>query len=365
MQGPDSNDPATNPRQESDRVLKLREEYARLKDKRVQTSDPDIASVLDMRLRDLETSLADLPVSDDEEIPEESEETKKLRMELARLKEKRANTKDHHVIAVLDMRIGQIEPYLPAPARPKPLIKKEDVADQEEAFAKIPLPTAAESEQAEKLIRQSMLEKRRGNVVGATDLLKKAAEAAPGSPVVLEALGDDLLERKLTKQARETFKRALQLDPKNVGVERKYAQTVLQSTMTMSVEDQLRSGLSDSMFITGSDNVAGLTAAKFLSAFLPGLGQMVIGRTTKGAVLLVIWFLFIGLLALWNKDFEMLAKYARGAGAAPNWRVLFPIIGMVVVWITAMGDLASRQSKTVARNSKKDRPKPPVDLPFD
>jgi len=53
----------------------------------------------------------------------------------------------------------------------------------------MPPPTKEQIEQAEKLIRQSMLEKRRGNAVGATDLLKKAVDAAPGSSVVLEALG--------------------------------------------------------------------------------------------------------------------------------------------------------------------------------
>jgi len=368
MQGPDSTDPAGAEPQESDEIVKLRAEYARLKDKRAATDDPDICSVLDMRLKDLEASFAAAPVSESEPEPEEeSEETKKLRAELAKLKEKRAQTKDRNIISVLDMRINQIEPFLPPPPRPKAAPKAEAAAAEEEiAFAKIPLPSAAESEKAEKLIKQSMLEKRRGNAIGATDLLKKAAEAAPGSPVVLEALADDLLERKLTKQARETYKRALQLDPKNVGLERKYAQTVLQTTMTMSVEDQLRYGMSDSLFITGEDNVAGLKAATFLSALLPGLGQMVVGRTTKGILLMTGWILCIGLFALWNKDFEILAKFVRGAGPSPNWRVLIPIIGMASIWITAIADLMSG-SKPPGRGpkSKIERPKPPVDLPFD
>jgi len=150
-----------------------------------------------------------------------------------------------------------------------------------------------------------------------------------------------------------------------VGLERKYAQTVLQSTNTMSVEDQLRYGMSDSLFITGDDNVAGLGAARFLSAIVPGVGQMVLGKTTKGVILFVTWALLIGWVCLWNKDFGALMVYLQGKGGPPNSRIFIPIIGMAAVWIASMADLFGGQSKTVARHSKVERPKPPVDLPFD
>ncbi len=372
MQGPDSTDPEQKQPEVSEETLKLQAEYARLKEKREQTDDPDIVSVLDMRLQELTSLLAESEAETEaeEELVEEPEEIRKSRQELQRLKDKLAKTKDRNIISVLQMRIGQIEPTLPPDPKLKIEAKKKrekqkELEKQEEEFAKIPLPTPAESEEAEKLIRQSMLEKRRGNANGATELLKKAAEVAPGSSVVLEALGDDLFERKLIKPAREAYAKAMKLDPKNVGVERKYALMVLGSTSTMSVENQLRFGVSDSIFLTGEDQVAGLLAAKFLSALIPGGGQLVIGRTTKGAILLGAWVLLVGLLALWNKDFELLAKYTRGAGPAPNWRVLVPIIGMASVWITSMADLFSGQSKSVTRSTKVERPKPPVDLPFE
>jgi len=344
----------------------MQDELARLKDKRALADDPDIAVALDARILELESSLEpDAPPEDEE--PEESEEIQKLRAELEKLKAKLAETKDKNIISVLQMRIVQIEPLLPPPPKPKvdPKLaaKKKEEEEEELAFANMPPPTKAQVEEAEKLIRQSMLEKRRGNAIGATDLLKKAAEAAPGSAVVLEALGDDLMERKLTKQAREIYRRASRLDPKNVGLERKYAELVLASAPAMSVEDMIRYG--DSIFLTGGDNVAGLTAAKCLSAILPGCGQLVLGRTQKGAILFGLWVVCVGMFALWNKDFEMLSKYIRGAGAAPNMRVFIPIIAGASVWIAAMGDLFSGQSKSVARTSKVERPKPPVDLPFE
>ena len=365
MQDPDPTESNKIEPHESDEVVKMRAELVRLQEKRTQTDDPDLISVLDMRIQDLEESLAP-QASDEESEQEEPADIKKLRLQVEKLKAKLAQTKDPKIISVLQISIAQIEPMLPPPPKPrripKPEKSKED-AEFEEAFKNVPPPTAEQTEQAELFIRQSMLEKRRGNAIGATDLLKKAAEAAPGSPVVLEALGDDLMERKLTKQAREVYKRASKLDPKNVGLERKWAELVIQSAPAMSVEDMIRYG--DSIFLTSGDSVAGLTAAKFLSAFIPGAGQMVIGRTTKGAILLAAWIVCLGLFALWNRDFLMLSKFLRGAGPAPNWRVLVPIIAMASVWFTAMADLFSRQAKTVARSGKIDHPKPPVDLPFE
>ena len=371
MQDPESNIAAQGP-QVSAEFTRLQAELSRLKDKRNQTTDADIISVLNMRIKEIEATLPTLSsasedgVTDEEEVPE-SEEIQKLRLELSKLEEKRAKTKDKNIIAVLDMRIMQIQPNLPAPRKPKATAKAKVVKEEEaeESSVPIPLPTAAESEKAEQFVRQSMLEKRRGNVVAATDLLKKAAEAAPGSSVVLEALGDDLVGRKLMKQARETYKRALKIDPKNVGLERKYAETVLQSTTTMTVEQQLLYGMSDSLLLTGSDNVAGIWAARLLSAILPGLGQLVVGRTTKGIVLVAIYVICFGLIAIWHKDFELLMRFIRGANTPPNWRVLIPLIGMAADWFTALGDLASGQNREVARHSKGDRPKPPVDLPFE
>jgi TM2 domain-containing membrane protein YozV/predicted negative regulator of RcsB-dependent stress response len=342
-----------------------RAEYDRLKQKRAEASDPDIISVLDMRLAELDSQIQSSESPTDGVEPEESEEIQKLRQELQRLEEKRASSKDKNVHAVLDMRIMQIRPLLPAPKKSKEPRKKLAEIDEEESGPPPPSPTDEEAKQAENLIRQSMLEKRRGNVNGATDLLKKAAAIAPGSPVVLEALGDDLVFRNLSKQARKVYSTALKLDPKNVGLERKYAETVLKTTTTMSVEDQLRFGMSDSLFITGEDAVAGLTAARMFSAIIPGVGQMVLGRNVKGGILLGIWALLIAIVCLWNKDFKTLMIYIEGKGPAPQIKILIPLIAMAGVWITAMADLSGSNSKAAARHKIIDRPKPPVDLPFE
>jgi hypothetical protein len=66
-----------------------------------------------------------------------------------------------------------------------------------------------------------------------------------------------------------------------------------------------------------------------------------------------------------NKDFKTLMIYIEGKGPAPQLKIIFPLIGMLAVWITAMVDLSGSNSKISARNKKIDRPKPPVDLPFE
>ncbi len=305
------------------------------------------------------------PIPDD---VQKSEHIAKLRAELQRLKAKRAETQDRDIIAVLDMRINQIEPALP------PLTEEEKagasqlpVDDEPETdYSQIPAPTLAEMDQAEKLIRQARLEKQRGNNIGSTDLLKKAIEVAPGSSVVMEAMADDLIAHKQIKQARAILKQAHALDPKNVGLERKYAEVVLMGSTNMSIEDQLRYGMNDSLFLTGNDNVAGIVAARFLSAIVPGVGQLVLGRTTKGFVLFVGYVICFGLLVLWQQDFKALMfMFSKTHPGTIHPVVFIPIIGSAAFWFAAMADLSGSQTKTRARNVKVERPKPPVDLPFD
>ncbi len=200
--------------QESPEILKLRDEFARLKQKCAETKDRDILAVLNMRIKEIEEpTLPPLPVTGAEQ--PESEEVVQLRAELVRLKAKLAQTTDRDIIAVLEMRINQVEPLLPANRGAGVSIGQTDAAapsevKEEEVAPVIPLPSPEQADKAEQLIRQSMLEKRRGNKVEATDLLKKAVEAAPGSPTVLEALGDDYVERRMMKEAREVYKRTLQ-----------------------------------------------------------------------------------------------------------------------------------------------------------
>ncbi|CAN5661808.1 hypothetical protein BH11ARM2_BH11ARM2_16850 [soil metagenome] len=275
------------------------------------------------------------------------------RAELTRLKVKRREIQDADIRAALDVRIKALEEQVAT-------IPTAPVA---QPVAPVREPTPKEKEEADRLIALARLERNRGNKPKATDLMKQAADLAPGSAAVLEALGDDLAERKQWKEAKEAYAKAHAVEPKNVGIERKLAQAALRGVGMGSIEDQLRAGLSDSTFLNESDAVAGRTAAIAMSAFLPGLGHIILGKTATGAGILTTWAILGIWLTLERKDLAGLIEMATGGGQhTPNLLVLVPLFAMAILWIGTLNSLKGRN--TVAR-SKVDRPVPPVDMPFE
>jgi TM2 domain-containing membrane protein YozV len=291
-----------------------------------------------------------------------------LRAERDRLRQKRAETTDPDIAAALDMRIAQIDaevpdlPVLPADPDPTPTA---EAAPEAEADADAPPapPTPEQTERAEQLVRQARVEKMRNNRQAATDFLRQAAEVAPGSATVLEALGDDLAERRKMLEARDIYKKALALAPKNVGLERKYGSAVLAVEMEGSLDDQMRRNLSDAPLLTSEDKIASLPVAIMLSAVIPGSGHLVLGQTGRGAGILAAWFLFgIWLLSMFG-DLARLFAFAGGNPTQPNLLVLVPLLAMSIIYVATLASL-----KSIAQNATRkppERPKPPVDLPFE
>ncbi len=279
--------------------------------------------------------------------PEADEKT--LKAELARLRVKRSETKDKDIRAALDVRIGQLEDQIRPP---------EKIVEQEEIEISVEPPTPLQLAQAEQLVREARVEKMRGNTRGATDLLKRASEAAPGAPAVLEVLGDDLVERKQYEQAKKAYKQAWKLDPKNVGLERKYAVIVAQMDSLGSIDDQLRMNLSDSPFAEAEAR-ASLGAATLYTALLPGLGHVVLGRKV-GFGIIGAWVLS----GLWLfSRYEDLARTMRGELTTGSMIAFLPLVLMLGIYLGALSSLKSAKKHVVRKVV--DRPTPPVDLPFE
>lgn len=286
-----------------------------------------------------------------------------LRAELERLRQKRDDTNDPDIVSALDLRIGQIVAELPTEAAPVPEAPVEEEAPEEEAPPAPPTPK--ETEEAEALVRQARVEKMRNNHQASTDFLRKAADIAPGSPTVLEALGDDLAERKKLPEARDVYKKAVALAPKNVGLERKYGSVVLAIEMTGSLDDQMRRNLSDSAFLTSEDKVASLPVAIILSAVFPGLGHVILGQTAKGAAIMASWFLSGIWLFSMSEDVKKFLAFAAGGGGrgTPNLVILLPVLLMAVIYVATLSTFKAA-SRDATRKTP-ERPKPPVDLPFE
>lgn len=276
-----------------------------------------------------------------------------LSVEIARLREKREANEDPEIKEAIGLKITALEIKLEK--------LKENHPEAVLSETEIKPPTEAQLQTADGYVRQARVEKMRGNMVRSTELLKLAVEAAPGAPSVLEALGDDLVERKLMKDARQMYQRALKLDPKNVGLETKYANVVLGTSLSMSVEEQLRLGMSDSLFLTSQDHVASASAATFLSLLLPGLGHIVLGKTLSGIAILSAWLACGFWLLFMAKDLRELAKTFQHGGGSFNPLVFAPLIVMAIIFIGTVNSL--RIPKSGAR-SRSNRPAPPFDLPF-
>lgn len=268
--------------------------------------------------------------------------------EAARLKAKMAAIQDRDIRAALQSRIDELEAQIPPEPEPEsiPAPAKEPP----------PPPTPEEAEKAERLIRHAMLEKQRGNKAAVTKLLEEAVAVAPGAPATLEALGDDFAERRRVKEAIEYYKQAIALDPKNVGLEKKHAMLVFNVGAAGSIEDQLRANLSESVLLTRGDAVASYGVAKLLSYFFPGLGHILLGRPTMGFGLLAGWvvcLVWIGIVQITSGG-----KGHLSSGVYP------PAIIAALILIVAVGTLGADRAAARAK-AKPQRPRPPVDLPFD
>lgn len=230
-----------------------------------------------------------------------------------------------------------------------------------------PLPDPEKVAEAEDLVRRAMLAKRRSQKDEAAALFKQAEAVAPNAPAVLEAVGDDLVERGQIKAAIETYARAIKYSPSNVGLERKHANLVLRLTGAATIEQQLRGGLSEA----APDSVASGKVAVFLSVFVPGLGQMVTNRLNLGITMLALWVVaWIPALTIRDskgvRAISNLPDLISGRGADVSALVM---VGLGVALITHFASVAEAATKVPKKSSGPkpmiERPRPPVDLPFE
>lgn len=217
-----------------------------------------------------------------------------------------------------------------------------------------PPPTAEEMEKAEGLIRQANLAKIRGDKSLFERLIQEAAQVAPGSSRVQEALGDAFVERRQLKHAREAFEVAVQLDPNNASAERKFGEAVL--SMQLALDPMFATIAPDDSFASGK---AGL----ILSFMIPGMGQIVAEETKKGSIMLGGWL--IGLVSAFAIPQGMagLSSLFNSQGPAFKPIVLLPLTVSAACWLWSIGDSGSRNKRFEKRVVI--RPIPPVDKDFE
>ncbi len=229
-------------------------------------------------------------------------------------------------------------------------------AERPESDVALPSPpSAAEEAQAENLIRQAMVARRRGDRYTEHKLLADALAAAPGSLFVLETVGDDLFARQKYSDAKKQFETALALFPGNVAIERKVADCVYFMSAAAVPE----------LFREKLDTGVSPKSALVLSILLPGLGQLLSGSTQKGAWMLGGWV--VGLIyALLIPDGMrgVFGLFGARTGASFNVAIMIPLAMMSLFHLWSIFDAATH-AKADAKPLRPTRPIPPVDQDFE
>lgn len=215
-------------------------------------------------------------------------------------------------------------------------------------------PTPEQAQEAERLLQQASVARIRGQQNIAERALKEASEIAPGSAAVRAALGDELWGRGQYKKARDEFELAHLLEPENPTYETKWAEAILGSA-----GDPI--GLTTSL----AESYASSKTAALLSVFIPGLGNIVLGQTQKGATMLAVW------IAGW----AWAAVTPNGLSGIPhllgfkanvdrfNAIVLVPLAMVVMSWLWAVFSTAGHAKNFAPK--KIERPAPPGEGSFD
>lgn len=382
-------------------TAELRAELDRLRDKLLVTQDPDIRRALETRIAEVEDHLKAASEAMVVEAPTPKlspEKEAEFRQELTRTSGQLYSTEDPEKRAELQARVKELQRLLgidvaqlagkelsqnaiPDPvATPK---SKKDQPKQRVELADLQALVAEKSAQirkaenqteinlpenpepptpeamatAEKLVQQARVEKMRGNSQEVRRLLEQAVQTAPGSPTVLEMVGDDFAERKQSGRALAYYRRAAKLDPKNVNLERKVALSALGMNAVTAEAQAMPGGPDDSAI-----PMASRKAALVISLFLPGLGHVVLGEKVKGGILIAIWCLSLAWVILMSGDMAKLIASFSGGRSQANMIVVVPLFLMVAVYL---GSLMSLKAPEETLRVPADRPRPPVDLPFE
>ncbi len=283
--------------------------------------------------------------------PQEAKQ--KMEEELSRLQDKRKGVVDADILGALNQRIQDLEHQISHIQIPT----KE--ANEEEEVEVPPPPTPEQSEVAERLIREARVAKMRGQAEESRRLLAEARVAAPGSTAVLELLGDEFGEAGQKNKALECYRMAMKLNPGNVALEKKHAYLVF------NLKAKPQTELS-SLSLSAAEVQMNIRGARLRSVLLPGLGQVSLGQLGLGYTLMGIWAVCILWLAIKMPDIEQFLKHLMKPQASQNdISFFFPLVVALGVHLISIG-LSSTSSSTSEKSaSVVERPKPPVNLPFD
>ncbi|MBS1702508.1 MAG: hypothetical protein JST12_12655 [Armatimonadetes bacterium] len=281
-----------------------------------------------------------------------------LKGEIARIQAKRSASSDKDIQEALQFKEDALREQLKTA---EAAVQAEKSQAEQQATVDIEELPAKEVENEVRLARAHLAGDRKP---AARDILSRLEVQAPNNVDVLELKADMLISVKDYTNAFPVLKKAHEIAPTNVGIEKKLAEVAFFKGSLGSIDAQLRT-MSDSPFIAEGDMKANPTVGTILSAFIPGSGHLAVGMTRKGLVYLTIWVLTVIILIFLVKA-EAGAAKLQHRSFSPS----MPIIGFGFVaamdYFVALFEVAALgRDKTLSKRPTVERPKPPVDLPFE
>jgi tetratricopeptide (TPR) repeat protein len=202
-----------------------------------------------------------------------------------------------------------------------------------------------EIRQAEQLLREANLARRRENYSTAEAKCREALALVPKDAVALEMLGDLMQGVARINEAMAAYRRAVEADPARSSAERKYADLLVRQQHWTSVDQE---ALPKNPWFS-----------VLLSLLLPGAGQIYNGELKKGVVLLLgIALCFLG----WSIGSNASAVGSSAGGATHsstthvsasqisqslNPKTMIPIAlgGLLYIYAVADANSAARRGK--------------------
>ncbi len=214
------------------------------------------------------------------------------------------------------------KPEVTVPLAPKPFEPHPSLT-----FPPFREPSPADVEQAERLLREAHIARRRGRFEDAFQACHAAIDRCPHDAAALEMLGDILQALGRVDDAVAAYRRSGEADPSRRSAERKYAELVL-------MQDRMASPMSLAV------EPKNPYLAVLLSAVCPGAGQYYNGETAKGLVLALVTLALIVAL-LWSP----LGFAGEAIGLTPTSTALIAAIGIVYVIGLADANIGARNPR--------------------
>lgn len=209
------------------------------------------------------------------------------------------------------------DPACPIPGpqfRPKPSI----------SFPEFRKPAQDEADEAERLLREAALSRRRGRFAEAAEKCSTAIQKAPRDAAGLELYGDVLQALGRVDDALAAYRRAGEADPRRKSAEKKYAQLLLMQDRSVAA-------------FQGQAEATSPYLAVLLSALCPGAGQYYNGQTGK-ALVLAAGALVLLVALLWTP-----LGFPGSAGAlTPSTAFLMTCLGVVYIFGLVDANISAR-----------------------